>query len=727
MKKILILIFMLFALVGFAACNGSTTIDINYDEQIAFPTNLTIEGKVLSWDAVEKADGYYVYNNGEEVASVKTNSYDFSKLTGDRFIFTVVTKAPKGMQDSVESTSIAYIANKEQEVEAMKLAVSDSIMPFGDAFAEELVNKGMLAAEFEAMMTAAEQFNEDMDEVNSFEGFFTALDAMMGEVVLPEALISALVLHVLPGLIDEQIENLEDDILWYQMQKNSSPYYWDQEYYQDRIDDAEREILALEELKALLTDSPEEVIKTILVVVDYVMEFQAMISQDLVQYITNLTETDGPQDMNVDEVVLIKEELVNILRETMPSQQEVTLVIQTLYSLSAILENMEGIVVGDLQTPEKASATLLLSFSAYINFIDNFDREFFVELKSIAGSDVSEYRMQAELAILMITYFDNFKEENQDLLDDIKDVYTEQEKEAMFNQYMDSLEEAIGNDMPLDLSLMTFARMMALDAIFSDAFDNVLDAFVASEGAILLLVAEMQEYEDDFYSTNNYWENYDEYDFNMTLYNFKIVNEVVYLVNSVVSQISQEEFEEVRSFLVDYILQAAFVGLAYEMEESEVEIEDLVNAIKTFIENTSTEQYGLIQSVFAYLDNEDVLLDYAALYEAAYEHSDGRYFYDYQMHWNFAFMFGVYDELVTTQNRGYIDNILAEIVILLENEVFADLMLPSGFINQIEDVLDYIETVSAEVAAFDPANLTEANRLRIEEIMNEISEMLMMS
>jgi len=722
MKKIFISVIMFFALFGIAACGGSTT-GVNLNEQIAFPTNLTIEGNVLSWDAVEDAAGYYVYSNGEEVASVKTNSYDFSNLEGDRFIFTVVTKAPRGMQDSVESASIAFIANKEEEVASMKLAVAGSMMPLGDEFAEELVNKGMLTSEFEAMMAAAEQFSGDMDQVDDFESFFAALDAMMDEVFLPEALISALVLHVLPGLIDDQIEELEEDILWYQQMKENSYYYWDTDYWQERIDDAEDGILTLGELKDLLVTNPDGVIKTILVVVEYVMEFQAMISQDLVQYITNLTETDGPQDMNVDEVVLIKTELVNILRETMPSQQDITVVIQTLYSLSAILETMEGIEVGNLQTPEKASATLVLSFEAYINFIDNFDRDFFQSLKDIAGSGDSEYRMQAELAILMITYFDNFKEENQDLLDEIDEVYTDAEKEAMFNQYMLSLEEAIENEeVPLDLSTMTFERMMALDAIFSDAFDNVLDAFVASEGAILLLIAEMQEYEDDFYNSNNYWENWDEYDFNMTLYRFEIINEVVYLVNSVVSERTQEEFEEVRSLLVDYVLSAAFGSFSNRMGESDAAMENLINAIKNFIENTTEEQYGLIQSVFAYADDEDIFLEYANLYEAAY--ADETYFYDYDMYWNIAFIFGVYEELVTTQNREYINGILAELTILFDNEVFADLMIPEGFTGQIEDVLDYIETVSAEIAAMNPANLTVADRTRLDEIMEGITTRL---
>ena len=156
MKKLFLVFIMLFSVLGIAACGGNPSeIEISYDEQIAFPTNLTIDGKTLSWDAVVDAAGYYVYADGEEVKEVKTNSYDFSSLDGTRIIFTVVTKAPKGMQDSAQSASVAYVENKEQEVTAMQLALEENLpMELDPGFAEELVNKGMLASEFEDMVDA---------------------------------------------------------------------------------------------------------------------------------------------------------------------------------------------------------------------------------------------------------------------------------------------------------------------------------------------------------------------------------------------------------------------------------------------------------------------------------------------------------------------------------------------------------------------------------------------
>jgi hypothetical protein len=152
---------MLLAFIALIGCNNGSTLDgLDFDEQIAAPTNLVISGEVLSWDEVADASGYYVFIDDEKVDTVRDNSFDFSREDGDRLIFTVVTKAPRGMQDSVHSVSVAYIKNKTQEVASMKTAVATSPLAFGDEFAEELVNKGMLASEYTAMMDALEEAAE---------------------------------------------------------------------------------------------------------------------------------------------------------------------------------------------------------------------------------------------------------------------------------------------------------------------------------------------------------------------------------------------------------------------------------------------------------------------------------------------------------------------------------------------------------------------------------------
>jgi hypothetical protein len=722
MKKLFMLFIMMFAVLGFVACNnnGGSEVEVNYDEQIAFPTNLRIEGKILKWDAVAEADGYIVYVDGEKVKSVSKNEYDFSGLDGDRLVFTVVTNAPRGMQDSEHSVSIAYMANKTEETAAMKLAVSASGLPLSDEFAEELVNKGMLASEFEAMVDAITTMTET--EINGPEEAYAAIDTMMESVTNVEAVISAFVKTMLPGLIDDQIASLEDDKEYYQEQIDNG---WDYSgYYQDRIDELDEQIQMMEDLKDQIAASSENVVKTILVVMEYIMSIEEMVTADLVTKIANLSETSSPDDLNVEELVLVKDEIVNILTQTMPTQSELVLVINTLNSFVGLLETVEEVQIGELANPEKMAGTMLLSFEAYLKFIDNFDLDFFTELKAIAISDDSEAMIQAQVAILVITYFDEFLAENEVLLDNIEAVYTDAEKEEMFNDYMDMMESywAENGDAPItEINFLSFQKAMALKAIFEDAFEDLLDAFVASEGEILLLIAEQQDWEDAFWDQDYYDIDWDEYDYFNGYYQFKIMDQAVYLLNSVISGRSQDDFIEVRGLFID-----AYKEFINEIvpDATYTQVQSLVTAIDAFLANTTEEEYELIQSLAAYMDEEDVFLDYAnafeTLYSDDYEAMNGEDSHYFQI----AFAFDVYSGYMTSGNRANIDVLIDEAGILLATSYFAQYNL-SEYPEIAKDLLDYIDTVDNEVAGFDYTNLTAANKTRIDAILEAMQEIVM--
>ncbi|MDY0011137.1 MAG: hypothetical protein RBR96_05310 [Candidatus Izemoplasmatales bacterium] len=720
MKKLFMLFIMMFAVLGFVACNnnGGSDVEVNYDEQIAFPTNLRIEGKILKWDAVAEADGYIVYVDGEKVKSVSKNEYDFSGLDGDRLVFTVVTNAPRGMQDSEHSVSIAYMANKTEETAAMKLAVSTSGLPLSDEFAEELVNKGMLASEFEAMVDAITTMTET--EIDGPEEAYAAIDTMMESVTNVEAVISAFVKTMLPDLIDDQIASLEDDKEYYQEQIDNG---WDYNgYYQDRIDELDDQIQVMEDLKDQIAASSEDVVKTILVVMEYIMSIEEMVTADLITNIANLSETSSPEDLNVEELVLVKDEIVNILTQTMPTQSELVLVINTLNSFVGLLETVEEVQIGELANPEKMAGTMLLSFEAYLKFIENFDLDFFTELKAIAVSDDSEAMIQAQVAILVITYFDDFLAENEELLDNIEAVYTDAEKEEMFNDYMDMVESywAENEDAPItEVNFLSFQKTMALKAIFEEAFEDLLDAFVASEGEILLLIAEQQDWQDTFWDQDDpVWE---EHDYFSQYYQFKIMDQAVYLLNSVISGRSQDDFIEVRGLFID-----AYKEFINEIvpDATYTQVQSLVTAIDAFLANTTEEEYELIQSLAAYMDEEDVFLDYANAFETLYSDDYDAIYGDDSNYFQIAFAFDVYSGYMTSGNRANIDVLIDEAGILLATSYFAQYNL-SEYPEIAKDLLDYIDTVDNEVAGFDYTNLTTANKTRIDEILTELQEIVM--
>lgn len=726
MKKIFILFVMLFALVGFTACNsGGSELEISYDEQIAFPINLTIDGDVLSWDAVTDAVGYYVYVDGEEVDSVRTNSFDFSDLEESRLIFTVVTKAPRGMQDSVQSNSIAYVQNKEAEISSMMSAIEANNLPFTEDFAEELVNKGMLATEFEDMMQAMETFSEQMGSIDGVDTAYTALNDLMSNVENPEALISAIVKFTLPEQIAEQIQYNNIQIDEYQYYIDYGFDTWG--YYQDNIDQLTAENEALEALNDQLISSHDHVVKSILVTIEYIMQIEEMISQDLITNITNLSETSSLADLNVSEIVLVKEEMVDILLETLPTQAEFILVINTLYSFSDVLAEMEEVDLGTVVYPEKMAATLLMTFEAYIRFLDNLDEEFFTELKSIGTSNDSEIMMQAEIAILGVIYFDDFLEDNETLLDEIDAIYTDEEKEEMFNQYIQTMEDTVNEQefTSIDLSFLTFDKMMALQVIFEDAFNEFLDAFVVSDGEILRAVAEMAIYEEEFRELEYYERDYTEYNYNSTVLGMNIANEVVFLLNSVVSERSEEEFEEVRGLFIDFVITYFPTMLMTNMGLTFTEVQGIVAEFETFMNNTTTEQYDQVQNLFAFLDEQDVFSDYATLYEDTYENN----FEDLELesnYFNMIFMINVYDDYMTSGNRDDVDALIAALTTMLSTSAFSDLEAEE-YPAIATDLLDYLDTITEEVSGMVYTNMPSSQTDRLDEIAIEIQEIIMQS
>ncbi|MGE4378617.1 MAG: hypothetical protein AB7E16_01755 [Candidatus Izemoplasmatales bacterium] len=718
MKKVFLLFLMIFAVTGFVACNNSgSEVEVNYDEQIAFPTNLSINGKILSWDAVTDAKGYEIYVDGEKVDTVKTNSYDFSGLEGSRIIFTVVTEAPRGMVNSEHSVTIAYVEDVAGEVAAMNLVIQESGMPIGEDFAEALVYKGMLASEFEDMVDAMETFVNATETIDSADEAYDVIDAMMESVENPEAIIYALIKTMLPEVIDQQISDLEDQNDYYQDMKDSGYFY-----YQDYIDENNQEIAMLEEMQSMMADSEDEIVKTVLFVIEYIMSIEEMISEDLITGITNLSELDRIDDLNVTEVVLVKEEIVNILNETMPKQSEIVLALNTVYSMTSIVEEMEDVQFGELVYPEKAAAQMLMTFEAFIKYLDNFDQAFFTELKSIGTSDVSDERMQAELIILQMDYLDNYLEENETLLDEIENIYTDEEKELMFNDSIAMAEDALeAEGSPItDLSFLTFEKVMALQVIFDDAFNELLDAFVESEGAIALLAVEYNEYQDEFWDTYYMDQDWDEYDLNSEIYQTKLIDQVFYLLNSVISERTQAEFEEVRGMLIE-MLKVVIPTAVGDMASTDTQ--ELITAIETFFNNTTEEQYEIIQSVAAFMDEEDILLEYANALETKYSSNITLYASEDSEYFRMAYIIGAYDDYMTSANRNNIDGIIDEVVVLLGEDIFADLEVDT-YPTIISDFLDYVDTISGEVAGFDFEDLTSAQKTRLDEIQEEIQDIM---
>ena len=253
-------------------------------EQIDAPKGLKITGQVLSWEAVPGATGYVVYVNDVAKATVSTTSYDFTSLTGDKLVFKVKAKASTGKEDSVLSVSVAYQANAVAQVSAIKTQLADLGIAADSGFAEELVRKGMSATEFESAVAAFETFVEGLEDVDDPAVGNALIKQLLAEDVDLEALVSGVVVALLPDYLEAMAEGA---------------YPEEADMYQGLIE--------------MIEEDPDTVVLAIVTTLEYFIAFQEDITDDFLAKIMALAETEDIQSLNTAEVIIVKDEIVDIL------------------------------------------------------------------------------------------------------------------------------------------------------------------------------------------------------------------------------------------------------------------------------------------------------------------------------------------------------------------------------------------------------------------------------
>jgi hypothetical protein len=716
MKKVVFIVFMMIFGVVLIACNSNPSeVEVNYDEQIDIPTNLRIEGKTLSWDNVEKAKGYFVFANGEEVAKVRTNSYDFGKISGDRIIFTVVTIAPRGMQDSTKSVSLAYMANRDNEIIQMKSVISAKKLPLSDEFAQELVDKGMTSQEFGTMIDdviATVGLTSDL----AMENIFSMATEVMDSVVNPEALISASVKFLLPQSVESSIAANDLMIDYYENFIKNNPYNHD--YYQDQIDSLSNENEMYTNLLNMLDENIDHAVKSFAFVIDYFMTIQELLAEDILGLLTDMGELDGLSDLNVNEILLVKEEIASVLKETMPKQSDLIVVIETYLSMMNILDVEEVNIDLSGVSSEKTAGLLLMQLEAFIKYLETIDLEYFQRLKTLGNQDLSEYMMIAETQILAIKYFTEFKDNNQDLLDAISEVYSETEKEQIFSNNIDMFDSylsSLGYSGTTDVEI-SFEDYLELEVIFKDTFSDFLAAFVASDGEVLRAQARIAENQ-----SSNYYFDYDPIENEVNI--AKFMNEIVFLMDATVGEWTKSEYEDVMKFMTDIYYLSVISMFAIQNSEDPNHFGDVIDDIDILMNETLNSHYNLLINLLAYLSSDDLLNDFADYYgEVVRDLRQERPGINYQDIAMLLFFSEHYLSFMNNTNRAYADNIVERMAFMFAKDSFADLEAPDNFESLVKELMDYLTNNLGQFSSYDGLNLTSQQIANIEEFFEGIEE-----
>lgn len=752
MKKLIMLLLGVFIAFGAIGCNNDgSDLDIDMKEFIENPTNLSINDKVLSWDAVEDASGYIVYANEEEVDKVSAASYDFSSLSGDKIIFQVRTRAPRGMKDSPLSVKIAYVANRDAEITSVSRTFESKGYTVNQAFVVELVNKGMVNAEVEVMLTEYDEFSEMLNPNvyvdYDFEALIDALREMLETAENVEALISAVVKTMLPEMIQDEIDEANAMITMYES------YFGGSEYYSDQIEEYQNQIAALRKLLVEIMENPDDIILALTSAIAYFDSVQEMISEDFIDAITNLSETDDIEDLSVAELVLVKEEMVNILRTTMPEEEDMVLLMKVVSLLASIsdtsatqaemIENYDG----------KLAAQAIYTMEAYVNYLDSFDEAYFTSVVNQLKKDQPESLAGAEIAILSIKYFSEFKEDNQKLLDTITDLFTDEEKEAMFNQYINSLDEMDFEDIDSVKEIfdsINFEDLLKLQVMLEDSLDALLEAFVSQDGEVLRLIAISMEFDMNTLSNdavNKTYTNETALVHAQDLNQIKISEYALELLNALVQSVDEDASQVAINFIVGLALDTlseymdmmyGSIGVGgYGFSKETIDAAKIV--FLSGFEAINEDTLNLMKKLFDYLVDEKVMADYYSLTEDVQAYNirvygnnylGGRIDMEIESYAEIIFIAEQYDNFMTAKNRQLLDDIVASIFTTLKDDdvqalTSIDDVTVSLWEAQVQVLLDLFSDDFSEIKAYEWDDLKLSEMENIEDFMDGVQEVFM--
>lgn len=708
MKKLLVLFIgfvMAFALIS---CGGESLVpDYEaFESQLSMPVDLAVDdsAKSLSWAAVENASGYVVYVNGEKQDDVNDTSYDFSDLTENVIKFNVVAKGPKGYTDSQMSTSVAFVANRDAEVNLLVAELSDSDMYFEDeqAFAEELVNKGMLASDFEVMVTSIESL-EDIQEMNSFSDIFDSIDGALESMDLDE--IEAFVSATIKA---ELLVSLKDDLDEYR------------NYYSSEV------ILQKQAMIDFLEENGDEAVRSIMVVIEYIMDVESAMTDAMVTDMESLMDNVGTSQFDASVFINLKDDLVNSFIENLPAIDDVILLNTTLYTLADMVSGEELDLSNGISIP-KTSAQMLMSAELFFNFFLAIDEDY-VEAAMELAMTPNYVNNQKTFVKENIDLISEFLDEQEDLIDDMNDIFTDEEKEDLFYETMVMIQGSLFTPLMMvmpgytssDSDLMDdietiyknnidFADLVILQEAMGDNFKALLDGIIDSDYAIIDSTFDIINYIMYNQKSNEYSDLL-----------MAVLEDGLDLINPIVQDFDTKTFDAFVSYLIGTYKSQFEIMALYEPDMDGIDYSVLLTAIEDGLIARNDEVIGLVQSVFELAATTEYLSDILNYSESIYEDEDA-----------------IYAILIESANMvndleseisGDIDGIVSELSTVLQNpDLMSTLGLTSsGVTDLIDDIETYVEDVfeaADKIKDYDYQSLTEAQMEDVESFMDVFSLM----
>lgn len=661
-KKLVILVVLLFAAASVVACNGLT-----------LPTNLT-------------------------TPDLTTTTPGGSNPT------TTTTDEP----DSTTTTTTVVTLNPIIETQAINAMLEQMEMEVPPGFAGALVEKGMGSAEFADFIAAFMNFMATVGATQDPAVINTALKAFLVGDYNYEALLAGAMLMV-PEEMDKEIYYMNQEIAALDPQS---------EYYQEDLASLQTEIAMLQTLKTAIANNEEEMLEVAVNTLDYLIAFQADIDNELLMDVIAL---GSGSVTSVAEILIIKNEIVAVLEENLPSVDDLVLVEELMISFEVAMVGETAFTTQLGLTATQSATATLLSMQLILDFIGAVDEADVNAVMAIVGTATEEALLVRNLILFVADYLEAFLVDEATLVAQLNAVYTEEQKEALVNSMITSLVSfATFAGAPEDvLAIVTFVSthltydlIMGVESVVAELAMNLFTYFRTSEGILVELILEENGYYSIYSVDSEVFGNkyldvvYDNY----TLYNLaeeqttvKLIDELLNYANAVASDMSAEDVDAFVNLIVTMMpveIVATETGLTQEQ----------VSALIALFDQAITDQSGnalmFLNALIDYMITNDVITGvgtmraavaayYTALYGVNFKEAQG-YFDDtseYDMITSVLFGCKQLDLFLTETNLAYLNAVSAEIFDVLDDP---NMLLVTGMtVEQVNGMKDQINQAGA--------------------------------
>ncbi len=741
MRKLLGLFFAVLAGFSVIACEEATTTaaatatttlttavtTVNPDpavsDRVATPSGLSLEGSLLSWTAVAGVTTYAVYADGILLSTVSATTYDVG-VPAARTIYTVVAQGSAGMLNSLSSLGVAFVPDAAAEIAMIEGALENvGLLEMVPGLASELVRRGMPASEFAAVVETAQPI------LNSFIEYGPTLDIDQISVCLAtvehrEALIGAII-HILPtDILGPQIESIDMIIEMYTLYRDEATTYYEQQMYDEAIAIMEEQRASFLEMEALLLADEDMLIAALTSVVNYMISVYDALNVTALDHFFALIESGAVEPA---EIIIVKNEIVNVLLETMPSVDDLALYYRlSLLFVGTAIEADYPEVTFELLANDFATQTLY-ELELSLRFLLEADALFNEVMDFASSGNGDDPLLPARLIQALAIDYRDFKSTNAVLLAEADAALDDETEYLLFQQAI-----AISNALYLQSGMTEdqveainafydaitpalYAKLNTTENLFLDRVMNYL-ADVDENVLYLAIVARGISYDGETWHNDATFETYA----NVTEYDYALRAEFFAAIDATIGSLTTAEVAD--------LIEVLTVVLPMEMWNASPSgaIPDvdafLVIFQDAFDENGETA-VALLQRIATYVVDNDVYGGMADLFESINNYWIDQYGEDYcsiddmdrsyGRYRYFLYFAGHYDALMTEANEADLYTVIGAYYDLKRGQ---EDLLPVNEAGYWDGRQEITETIVADIIAaaracrgIDIDNLTPAD------------------